>query len=339
MAYLGLLSALPVVGQSGHFSQFYAVPLHLNPALTGAIDGKYRIGAAYRDQWRRALDNPLQTYAVGADLRFSSPNKSVFKDAVGVGIQFMHDKVNVLDFNTTQIALSGAYHKSLDVNNRQYLTLGVQGGLTQRNVNYAPLQFHDMFDGVNGYVLPTGEALPANNIAFLDVNTGLNYTSRIDRYGAFFAGVSVHHANRPQVSFYEDKELGGRLYRRYGAQVAAHLPLRVDNHLALMPRMLFSSQGPHMELNAGATVRTTFGQFAGSAFHAGGYARMVRNDFNQGLGALVAMAGIEFNGLLFGLSYDVSTTALRQGRNQSALEFTLTFLGSYENEEIICPKF
>jgi len=44
--------------QDPHFSQFYAAPLYLNPALAGTSAGNYRVGVNYRDQWRGALDNP-----------------------------------------------------------------------------------------------------------------------------------------------------------------------------------------------------------------------------------------------------------------------------------------
>ena len=34
-----------------HFSQYYAYPLWLNPALTGVIDGNMRVNANFKDQW------------------------------------------------------------------------------------------------------------------------------------------------------------------------------------------------------------------------------------------------------------------------------------------------
>jgi hypothetical protein len=58
-----------LTAQDKHFTQFYAAPLALNPALTGALDGKYRVSTIYRDQWRKVLDEPIKTFAVGADLR------------------------------------------------------------------------------------------------------------------------------------------------------------------------------------------------------------------------------------------------------------------------------
>ena len=34
-----------------HFSQYYMHPLWLNPALTGAINGDYRVALIDRNQW------------------------------------------------------------------------------------------------------------------------------------------------------------------------------------------------------------------------------------------------------------------------------------------------
>jgi type IX secretion system PorP/SprF family membrane protein len=336
--FIGLVGS-SLCAQDKHFTQFYAAPLYLNPALTGAFEGKYRVGAIYRDQWRKVLDNPIQSFAVGADLRFRSRGKSVYDDAFGLGLQFFHDKVNVVDFSTTQIAVSGAYHKSLGVNNRHYLSLGLQGGLTQRNVNYEPLNFHDEFDGVTGYVLPTGELLPPNNFSYIDLNTGLNYTARFGRYGAFFGGLGLHHISQPIVSFFENEEKGDKLYRKYSAQLSANIPLTENNRVALTPRLLWAAQGPHMEINTGSNIRFALGEYGASALHLGGWARFVRNNTDTGVDAFVAMAGFELNGVLLGLSYDLNTTALSQGQRQTAFEVSVVYLGNYENEEILCPKF
>ena len=48
-ACLGSLSIKAQVDP--HFSQYYVYPAWLNPALTGAFDGDYRIAGIYRSQW------------------------------------------------------------------------------------------------------------------------------------------------------------------------------------------------------------------------------------------------------------------------------------------------
>ena len=50
-AILSSLLINVLVAQDPHFSQFYASPLTLNPALTGKFDGTFRLAANYRNQW------------------------------------------------------------------------------------------------------------------------------------------------------------------------------------------------------------------------------------------------------------------------------------------------
>lgn len=325
--------------QDKHFTQFYASPLTLNPALTGAFEGSYRIGTIYRDQWRQVLENPIKTFSMGADLRFKAPGKNNNNDAIGLGLMFFNDKVSVIDFSTTQIALSMAFHKSLGSNDRQFLSLGAQLGLTQRNVNYESLNFHDEFDGVNGYTGTTLEDLPTNNFAFADYNVGLNYTSQFGRSGRIFIGGSLHHFLQPTISFYETTEKGDKLYMKVNGQFAASIPLTRDNRVSLLPRVLVAAQGPHMEISAGANIRTAMGKYGGSAIHFGSWLRPVRNSDGIGLDAVVALIGFEVNSVLLGLSYDLNINALQAKQRQSAFEISIAYLGNYDNEEIVCPKF
>lgn len=334
---LALVSTLNA--QDKHFTQFYASPLTLNPALTGAFEGKYRVGTIYRDQWRRVLDNPIRTFAVMSDLRFDAPGKSVYDDAVGLGLMFFTDRVSVVDFNTTQIAVSLAYHKALDANGRQFLSLGFQGGLTQRNVNYESLDFHDEFNGTTGYTLGTGEDLPSNNFSFTDWNAGLNYSAKIGRQGGLFAGLALHHFTQPVISFYENSDKGDKLYMKVSGQLAANIPLG-KSRVSMLPRALVAVQGPHMEINAGTNFRAGIGRYGSSAaLHLGSWVRPVRNDNGIGVDAVVALVGLEFNNVLFGLSYDLNLNALTYNQRQGAFEISIAYLGSYDSEEILCPKF
>src|SRR5687767_6335292 len=49
-----------------HFSQYYVYPSWLNPALTGAFDGTYRVSGIYRNQWGN-VSVPYQTPGVSVD--------------------------------------------------------------------------------------------------------------------------------------------------------------------------------------------------------------------------------------------------------------------------------
>lgn len=339
LLFIAFIAATSVIqAQDTHFTQFYAAPLTLNPALTGAFEGKYRVGTIYRDQWRRVLDAPLKTFALAADLRFNASSRTTKKDAIGLGLLFFNDKASLLDFSTVQIAVSMAYHKSLDYENTQFLTLGVQGGLTKRNLNVNALQFHDQFDGINGYVLPTSENITRNIFSFPDFNVGLNYAARVNKSTGLFAGVSYHHFTSPNISFYENDTKGDKLYPKISAQVSASLP--INNRVSVLPRLLVASQNNHLEMNTGANLRFAMGEYGGSGLHVGSWIRPVKSDAGFGVDALVLLAGFEYNNILLGLSYDVNLKDLtKYHQGQGAFEISIAYLGNYDNEEILCPKF
>jgi type IX secretion system PorP/SprF family membrane protein len=337
---LALLLTQSAWAQDKHFTQFYAAPLALNPALTGAFEGRYRVNTIYRDQWRNVLDEPIQTFGVAGDFRFAPRRATVQQDAWGVGLQFLNDRVSVVDFNTTQIGVSLAYHKSLGVSNRQFLSVGLQGAMVQRNVNYAALNFQDEFDGLTGYTLGTGEELPGNNFSFGDLGVGLNYTAKIGDRSSVFAGVAMHHILEPSISFYDSTATGDRLFRKYSAQLMANLPIGGrQSRVSWQPRLLVAAQGPHLEVNVGTNFRTALGEYGTTAMHLGGWVRPVRSTDAMNLDAAVVLLGFEINNVLLGLSYDLNLRALQAGQRQGAFEISIGYLGNFEGEGIQCPKF
>lgn len=330
--------------QDQHFTQFFSAPLSLNPALTGAYDGTYRFSGIYRDQWRNALDNPYTTFAGMLDVRFPlNIYSGKYKDAVAIGLMFYNDKVSGVDFNTNQIAVSAAYHKSLSTDNTQYLSIGFQGGLGQRNINYEDLTFNDSFNGTSGFFNPTRENLPANNFSFDDYAVGINYSLKVTKRSSFFAGVSLHHIFEPQMTFYptdtEDNYVGSTLYRKYGVQLSGNFP--ISEKVILMPRIVGSVQGPHVAANIGSNFRISVSEYDGTAVYVGGWARPVQNFDDQiSVDAAILMVGLEYKNILFGLSYDATLVDIQTDRNgQGAFEFSVAYLGNFDNESLLCPKF
>jgi len=333
--------------QDQHFTQFYAAPLTLNPAMTGNFAGRYRVGMIYRDQWRGVFDQPYQTYSAAVDVRFDVAGNNRYRDAVGIGLMFFNDEVGGIDFETNQVALSGSFHKALGYEGSQTLSGGVQLGLTKRGIIYDRLNFDDEFNSIDGFTLQTNENLPPNVISFSDLNVGLNYLLQLGKKTVLNIGASMHHVLQPNVSFYPaiDTPAGpiaggdNKLFARYGGQLSLQFP--VGERMSLIPRALFSKQGPHMELTAGSNLRVPIDTYSGNAIQFGFWARPVGNEDNSfSLDAIIAMVGIEWKGVLFGLSYDVNLddlTVHKQG--QQSFEFSILYLGDFDNESILCPKF
>ncbi len=338
--FVALFGLVSLQAQDKHFTQFYASPLTLNPALTGAFDGRYRIGGIYRDQWRNVLDEPYTTFATSVDVRFPIQLDRRYKDAVAIGLLFYNDDVKGFDFSTNQIALSAAFHKGLDVRKKQFLTLGVQMGIAQRNINYEDLVFDDQFNDLDAFNLATQEDFPENNFSFTDLSVGLNYTFTPKRQTSYFIGVAMHHVLQPQLSFYPTEEGGdSKLFAKYSAQLSASLP--IADLVSISPRLLLALQGPHFQANAGTNFRFKFSDYGDFALHLGGWVRPVRNnDDSFDLDAVVFMAGFELQNVLLGLSYDFNLNDLTTTRNgQGAFEISLAYLGQFENDTVLCPKF
>jgi len=199
------VSVLQLVSQDAHFYQAYVSPLTLNPAHSGLSDGNFRIMSVYRDQWRSLVDKPFSTFSLSGDSRFKvRESNQGSSDFVGVGLHFNSDKVGRIAFTTNQLGISTAYHKALDKNSNQYLSIGAQIAVTQRNINYENLDFEDEFDGISSYGDPTGENFPTNNFGFIDFSLGINYQIKpFDRLGLSL-GSAVFHVSRPLITFFRN---------------------------------------------------------------------------------------------------------------------------------------
>ena len=76
--------------QDPHFSQFFASPLTLKPALTGKFDGQFRLAANHRDQWASI---PKAYVTTSASLDFGiMKNKLPDNDVLGIGISGLSDQ-------------------------------------------------------------------------------------------------------------------------------------------------------------------------------------------------------------------------------------------------------
>ena len=202
LIFMCIFIGMGASAQDFQISQYYASPLNLNPALTGAFDGTYRVFSTYRDQLRGTLDNPFQTFIIGGDVKFMVQPKSFSKDAAAIGLIFKSDNVGDFGYTFNAMALSGAYHKILNKSGSHSLSAGFQVGVTQRSISYESLSFHDQFNGVNGYTLPSAESLPPNNLAYFDLGAGINYMWKMSKLFGFYTGGAVQHILTPNVSWY-----------------------------------------------------------------------------------------------------------------------------------------
>lgn len=328
--------------QDEHFSQFYALPIHVNPALTGAYDGTYRMSAVYRDQWNNQLIAPYKTFAAGGDT--SIPFKvNRREDKIGVGLFFISDRVSEYQIANNKLNLYSSYHMRLGENTPNYIGVGVQLGVTSRNFNYDNIVFQDQFNQVNEFDQPTSEILPPNNIAAFDLGVGINYYIELPK-SKLYVGAAIHHLNKPTYSFYSKLTLPDPnidISQELASRKVFHISYdkKVNLRTSVQPRIIYQLQGEHNQLDLGTNIEYTFkSNNTGVIF--GLWATMVNDLDNYHLENLTPLIGIRQKKFIFGLSYDVHMRdAYDNPFGYETFEFSIRFSGITTNESGFCPTF
>src|SRR5688572_12993561 len=146
-------AAEKVTAQDPQFSQFYAAPLYLNPALAGSTN-QARAGINYRNQWP-AIDANFTTMSFFADYFIEDKNS-------GVGFLLTRDREGLAGLRSLSVALQYSYELQLT----EYLGFrpGAQIALYNRDVNFDRLTFGDQFDPSTGEFIgqPSAESFNTN---------------------------------------------------------------------------------------------------------------------------------------------------------------------------------
>ena len=134
------------MAQDPHFSQFYANPLYLNPALAGSALTP-RLTLNYRNQWP-SLDANFVTYGAAYDQYLPAINS-------GIGLSFMTDRAGqgVL----VSGGISALYSYRLKINREMFVNFGVKASFFQGRLDWSALQWPDQFDPIRGLVFETEE--------------------------------------------------------------------------------------------------------------------------------------------------------------------------------------
>ncbi|MBK8967807.1 MAG: PorP/SprF family type IX secretion system membrane protein [Saprospiraceae bacterium] len=338
-----LKCTLPEVhAQDPRFSQYFASPWNLNPAMTGAFDGRWRVTANYRDQWSSFLAPvPFRTYAAAADVRLGVSRN----DYVGLGIGLMHDEAGTARYVQNKAQLGAAFLKQLSGGPRRadhFLSAGAQLGFGQNNIDWSKLWFSRQFDPTLEIPdLTAGNGEPnadASTNIYLDFNAGLLWYTLFDNNGFLYAGGALHHINKPAISITGDSD--ERLYSRWSAHAGGQVPM--NENFSLVPGVLVMKQGPAFETDFGLNLRYSNNDYNELALRLGAWARL-GNQLDSGLqmDAIAMVAMLELERWMLGVSYDITVSSLTRANNsRGAFELSLTYFHPAERRsKVVCPRF
>ncbi len=266
--------------QDPEFTQFYANPLYLNPALAGNKICM-RANVNYRVQW----PNVYGTYTtVGLSI-----DKLAHSVKGGVGLMVMQDRAAQGTLNTTGVGL--IYAPIIKPTRHTSITFAIQAGWWQKAVNWSKLNFGDMIDPQRGFVNETNEVPPTDATrGNFDLSTGMVFTS-----SHVFIGAAVHHILEPNESF-----LGGNspLPRKYTVHAGGLIPLHKGSHESeayISPNVMYRQQGDFKQLNLGMYFKKD---------------KIVGGLWYRGNDAFIMLLGVEANQFRIGYSYDVTVSKL-----------------------------
>lgn len=315
-------------GQDIHFTQMSQTPLLINPAAAGVFDGWERVIINHRNQWL-GTNTQFMTTNVSGDINLfkSERNNSAY---MGVGLMFYNDIGGDSQFGQRQgsITVSGILPMG---KSGHTISAGIQGGFANRSGNASALSFRNQWDGEKFNPLTiSGEQNKLVGFNYIDASAGLYYvydgsqtSFRRKNDFKFQLGFSGYHLNAPAFKF-GNGGVGERLLRKYVGHAGIVKDLG-ESKMALDANVVQTIQGGHMETLLGLMLRYRFvegtlitGNSQNAFFGIGLYTRLKD--------AIMPSILIDYKGFQFGLSYDVTVSALRKAYKGGSLEFSLSYV-------------
>lgn len=335
---LTILFGAEAIAQDPQYSQYYAAPLYLNPAMAGSeLTG--RVGFNYRNQWP-GIDAQFTTFSAFYDTYLPQYNS-------GVGLMVMQDTEGASKLRSTTI--SGVYSYELKLGRNAYFRPGFQASYIRREIGFFEnLIFANQINPAE----PFGDLLTGMPIQGL--GEPVNMLS-ISAGGMFFTenfwlGGSVHHLNQPNQSFLDgisplprkySFHTGYRISLGKGSMRQDFTHMRKERYFT--PTINYKRQGPFEQLDLGGYFYVEPLVFG--VWYRGLPYKPVQNQTNRD--AVVVMVGLSLmSGLNVGYSFDYTVSQLgiqSGGAHELSLSWTLpnSNQGKPLRRDTIlpCPKF
>lgn len=310
------------------FSQYYANPLYLNPAMAGSNVGP-RFVMNYRNQWP-AIPGTFVTYAASYDQYF---------DAIsgGLGVQAIADRTGESMYATN--AVNVMYSNNINLTRKLAIKTGLQAGYTNRSFNWDNLVFGDQIDARLGVVRGTLENTPipggggTTSANFFDFAGGMLLYSQ-----NFYGGVAVHHLTQPNESILTGGNQTAQMYMKWTGHVGGNITLRKETFrnlgTSISPNLIFQHQGPFNTLNLGMYLN--HGPMVGGVWY-----RISGKTYDS----FMVLLGVQKGAFKVGYSYDLTTSGLNTATSGShEMSIAFSFEEKQKNkkrriEKLKCPQF
>ncbi len=319
-------------GQAQHyqFSQFYAAPMYLNPAFSGA-DVCSRLTINHRSQWT-GIPGAFTSSQASFDHYFRSIKG-------GLGLQFFKDQAGLGALTTTQFSALYAYQARLS--KKIMARAGFSAGSVQRSVNTSALTFGDQIE--NGESGATAESFGMLGTRYFDIGAGLLVYSQ-----SWWAGLASSHFNKPNQSLMNaisPLPAETRLHAGYKLTIESFEGTRskFSDHFVTVAAN-YKKQGKFNQIDVGVYYNKNL--FVTGIWYRGIPLFRPKASFENN-DAVIFLVGLAIQRFKVGYSYDLTISSLSNAISKGANEISMTYQfcqpkikGKKKKSLLIsCPKF
>ncbi len=308
------------------YSQFFNSPLYLNPALNGQFNGDFRMNLIYRNQWASV---PGTLSYLTASLDYNIP-----RFGGGLGLMFTRSAEGTAYLIKNNVSALYSY----SVGSEDFvLSFGLQGGVSNRVIDWSKLIFSDQLDETIG-IIPgqtSSAEMPAfNNKYYFDSGAGVSLT-----LNRLLIGGALQHINRPNESFTGSKAI---LPMRSTFHVSYRLPLDSfdgdddEDGSYIIPSIIAYNQAKVTSINAGM-------QYKKRGINAGLW---YRSSGNTGQEAFVLTLIFDLftnrdsgEKLRFGMSHDANFSRTNYTNSTGSTEGSLGYETTLPKSDLGSKKF
>lgn len=310
-----------------HFSQYYMHPLWLNPALTGATNGDYRVGVIDRSQWS-SVTKAFSTVGLSADFTTSKNlnfGLSLLQQTAGDAGYKYFNGMGSISYSGIRFGREGT----------KVITFGMSAGIISQGFDFSKLKGGYQYKPYFGFEpIGNGEnfANGKKSTSMFDMGAGVTFfDADPDKKTNFFGGFSAAHITQPKNSFFVSSATPPTLDIRYTLHGGARVLLSENS--SIVPNALIMKEGKSQEIMLGGywqiSVIEEVDLMAGVNYR-------VKDAFYPYL-------GLNFNNLIVGLSYDVNASQMSTtgAKGASSYEFSLMYSNRKGTDKgfFKCPRF
>ena len=340
-AFLFILMLLSTKGisQDKHFTNFRMAPLAVNPALTGAFEGTYRLTGVYRGQWTSvtSFGNGYSTPHISVDLPILG-GILMENDWIGVGLSVLSDNAGFANYKSGFAGTSATYHMGMDDEYSKVFSIGFQYGRENRTFSGNEIRTPSVLIGEPVERLVLDNEGNTQAISHGSIGIGVTYKATINDQGDLWrGGIAMKGIGASRGSFISVDSLAQDRTNLTKPTLVGfgEASMVMTDKVRINPAVIFQTNSGFLTLEAQATADYLLNPQKRQILTAGlGY--RVGDSMNL-------LAGMQIKDLKIGFAYDITVSGFSGATRNGAFEISVGYIGKvFKRPEvhpiILCPR-